>query len=203
MATTIISGTSAIEDTVHIGTNVAHYDKNYGTSSSLAYDNHSGYSCMLRMLTEFIPLGDIFEVLFSWKPSGGHIPTIYRITESNNWVEGTANGIPEIGSPCWNWCKYNTQAWAGSLGCATPDVDFETINAATDGFKGGGAIASIPLPVSWFTDWRSEEFINNGFILKSTSISNVFVPSTEDTSDQPFFTVNYLDWSTYPVMVIP
>ena len=51
----------------------------------------------------------------------------YAILPANaGWAQGTANGAVQAGSACWNYAKYNTQAWAGSPGLGTPDVDYNS-----------------------------------------------------------------------------
>ena len=52
----------------------------------------------------------------------------YAILPANSgWGEGAVYGSSQTGSCCWNYAKYNTQAWAGSVGLSTPGVDYDSV----------------------------------------------------------------------------
>src|SRR5574343_1489778 len=128
MATTTISGQGMVQDTTITGAT----NNNYG---NLVYNNcywqSNGVTFreLMKIQTSAIPSGLILGMrlnMYSQYFTDFVLENvyIYLIKDANTWVEGTSGGGIQAGSACWNYCKYNTQNWAGSVGCSTSGTDY-------------------------------------------------------------------------------
>lgn len=84
---------------------------------------------------------------------------LYQIASDNGeWIENSGSDSAITGAPCWNYEKYNTDAWAGSNGLLTAGIDYiNTLlgsGSFTDGVSGYRAItlnaAGRAVLESWF-----------------------------------------------------
>jgi hypothetical protein len=134
----------------------------------------------------------------SGSPNSGYL-TAYRITDANTWVEGDEINSIGVGAACWNYAKYDTQAWAGSVGCGTEDVDYiadaSPITVAFDAYTAGpDVLVTLPIPAAWFTAWR-DGAVNNGLLLRTLDEGNnciLDVRSADAASNTPYIEVDYV-----------
>jgi hypothetical protein len=125
----------------------------------------------------------------------------YEIAAANgDWVEGTANGTAETGSPCWNYKAYHAStptAWAGSGGLSTAGTDY--VNTLIAQNSGAAASANNPIDIvfnasgltvvkSWFG-----QSTNSGVVIWYDTGTNVGFHSKEATTEsyRPTLTVTY------------
>ncbi len=194
MPTVTISGTTDIEDNF-IWEAASVGNGNEGgriqVFSNAAVGNRSWV--IFRVRTAAIPSGIItgFRLLFG-PTNSGRLYNAYRFTDANTWVEGTGVGGtgPEIGASCWNFAKYNTQAWAGSAGAMTSGVDY-TADASPPNVTTTTSRMTLVLPPAWASEWKSGSRVNNGFVLQTTGSGFHAFSATEDSSNQPTFEIDY------------
>lgn len=93
---------------------------------------------------------------------------------------------------CWNYAKYNTQAWAGSIGCGTAGTDYDA-NTFTHSIITGSGWQTVSLNPTWLTNWRDGIWVNNGFRLQAPiPYPSVYFTSSENVSLQPYVEIKYI-----------
>lgn len=205
-----ITGTINIED-VFLYSIAPEY--NYGGSIYAIWGDAASPAARLdRQLFRFdenqIPAGSILSLeLHYWRlpwsnSTLGGVSEIYRVKDANDWGEGTANGSAQVGSCAWNFAKYDTQSWAGSLGCGSSGIDYDA-----DGSPPGSAFPSYTagppvkrvevLKPEWATDWRppGAARVNNGILIRgddeTTPGKALLASSTEESFNNPYFEIDY------------
>ena len=105
---------------------------------------------------------------------------VYAIKPVNaGWVEGTAQWAVQTGSSCWNYTKYNTETWAGSVGCGTTGVDYDPVSLATFSTDAAGSVVTIPLTGhaglslrTLLKQWTGDQAYNAGLLIKADDESD-------------------------------
>lgn len=201
--TTTISGTAAIEDAQILTVQTSY---NYGGRSTWVIGcSASGvvYHSVFRVLAAGLPGGTITAArMYFYRASYG-VSTqpgtlqAFAVTDANTWVEGTVVGSLQTGSCCWGYAKYNTQAWAGSVGCSTIGTDYDNESPAELAYaaytSGVDVLMEFTLKASWFSAWKAGSRVVNGFVVKDkneTVGSDVLARSTEDASYGPYFEID-------------
>lgn len=199
MTTTI----TAIEDAFIVSSGDT--NKNFGAT---------GYFFIGRLFTSYInravmrvdatkiPQGKITAVrLYIYKAADanslydGYI-NCFKVKDANTWVVGTANGAVQAGSVCYAYAKYDTQAWAGgsNTGCGVSGTDYFTdsnppstaFTAAETGWK------VVNLKPHWFSEWRDNVGVNNGFVIKETEETNNKLAKflTREGANKPYIEID-------------
>ena len=113
----------------------------------------------------------------SYNPEGNGLNTgtVYSVAAANwPWIEGTGDiDIAKQGEPCWNAREADGSegvqtAWAGSEGCSTIGVDFESTPMGQWSYNGNtpkGFEIIIPLETSRVQEWFGNSNTNYGIIL--------------------------------------
>lgn len=196
--TTTISGAAAIEDDGLVSWSG---NSNAGKAVSISIGQGGMYKALVRLDKTLIPAGTIvgfylnmYNILVQY---GNYNDYFYRIKAANDWTEGMGTGwsTPALaGEPCYLWCKYNTQAWAGSAGLNTSGTDFDADADPPVIFIESGGWYAAALRTFWATDWRDNVVTNNGFIITNpnASGSGPYYHTAENTSYPSYFTVDYL-----------
>lgn len=113
--------------------------------------------------------------------NGSTAVNLFKVADANgDWVEGTATGQIQAGSPCWNFKAYNTVTWAGSVGLATAGTDYINTLLATATLA-NGTLANTQNAIVFNDDglavlqgWFGASS-NNGFvILTANTTANYF-----------------------------
>lgn len=192
--TAMIFGTTDIQDTSIITGDHG----NYGGHSNLFHWVGQRVS-LIRLAAAAIPTDGVitgFRLnwyhLKSW--TTGQI-FAHIITDANDWVEGSSVGGIQSGKADWFDTKHGTTTWAGSAGCGTSGVDFDTdATPPTLALNGIGAHV-FTLKPEWPIAWRgvSPSRVANG-IRFSTDRTDVDFGSTESVGPgiQPIFEVDYV-----------
>ena len=193
--TTTITGSSAIED-AWIPSNSS--DRNYGSSGILIYYGIGVSNYLDRGLMRFsaalIPSGTLNAFRLSVKSYSNANPApvnVYRVADANTWVEGTQNGATETGSCCWTHAKYDTQPWAGSVGCSTSGTDYDADASPPSITIVPGTRQNFNLRTAWLSEWKSGARINNGIILISTSYYPRLYSSDQASPNNAYFEIDY------------
>lgn len=207
MPTTTISGATDCDDTAIWSIQPT---RNYGVQVEISSRRTSDPS-LARSLTRCsaaaIPSGTVtgFRYLARGIRSGGTDFSIYlyRIKDANTWGEGIHNSATATaGEACWDYAKYNTQAWAGTAGCGTDGTDyFSDASPPSVVMPSGYAFVTFTMPTSWATDWRDGVVVANGFMskgLEATVGDGGSWQSLEAASNQPYFEIDY---TSVPVFV--
>jgi len=157
--TVTIDSADDIEDTYNRSVDPDH---NLGGNSTLAFETFLGSPVNITLMrVKNFPDGNYESlVLTTHNNATGGAGTlgIYPIKSANaDWVVGTSVFAIEAGASCWNWKKYNTDAWAGGAnGCGVPGVDFDN----TDGFTFNPAVN-----LNDFTSYTlSADWVNNNIL---------------------------------------
>lgn len=178
-------------------------DANYGGWALMLTDANAIQKILIRFDLSSIPAGSVCTAasikLTPKDNDSAHDLSVYKITDANgDWVEG--NKIIQTGSgmSCWNYKKYNTDAWAGSAGLATAGTDYiNTVIASFSGATTANTQIEIPFNAdgllileSWFGDAT-----NNGFLLTDTSGSDIFYHTGEATTEsyRPVLSITYTE----------
>ncbi len=113
----------------------------------------------------------------SYGSEGGGLNTgkVYCITAANwPWIEGSGDIDPaQAGEPCWNAREADGNGgvqtpWAGSEGCSTPGVDYESTPIGTWSFSADSPIGTeivIDLDPASVQRWFGPQNSNYGIIL--------------------------------------
>lgn len=207
--TVTITGIAAIEDTMLNDTSTGNKNNNYGNTTVIqVFKWASGHIKPIWRILSGIPAGTITGFRHFWYTNFLVTPNFpvdyHRITNANTWVEGTVSGAIQVGSPCWNWTKYNTQAWAGSLGCNTSGTDFEASVGTNYTITAWPQWETVSLPTVWASDFRDGVWIN-GFLFKPAAGyvtgNNCQICSTEYAGTNPYFEVDYTTANTMKISV--
>lgn len=165
----VISGTTDLEDTALSSLAAT---SNYGANFYVRYTQvtapTTAWRGLIRVMTSALPAGVYTAASWTYyntAAAGGDV-LVKRVLPGNDWVEGTAVAGIQSGSTCWDYVKHNTQAWAGSSGCNTSGVDYDsalalTIPAAT----GSSTTAFAAAGVAAFQGWYNSTFANEGFVI--------------------------------------
>ena len=120
----------------------------------------------------------------------------YSIASANNdWIEGIHNDATATANePCWNYRKYNTVNWAGSVGCSTSGTDYEASSLGTVSVEWNdpvGTEKASSLTASRIEDWFGVSNTNYGLLLNSEA--GAWFASAEDatTAYRPKLVVEY------------
>ncbi len=129
---------------------------------------------------------------------------VYSISAANwPWIEGTGNiDIAKQGEPCWNAREADGSegvqtAWAGSEGCSTIGVDYESTQMGEWSYNGNqpkGYEIVIPLDASRVQAWFGNSNTNYGIILVTDdNTTHAHVGSDENTFSgyRPKLVVHY------------
>jgi len=125
---------------------------------------------------------------------------IYQIASANgDWVEGTADGAEETGSPCYSYKAFHASTptnWAGSAGLSSPGTDYvNTIIGELEVTDTVAANTTVEIPFnasglavikSWFG-----ESTNSGILLRFAVASNIHSREASTESYRPTLTVTY------------
>ncbi len=129
--------------------------------------------------------------------------TVYSVSAANwPWIEGTGNiEIARPGEPCWNARGANGNEgmqtpWAGSAGCSTLGVDYESTPMGTWSFNGGspkGHEIVIELDTSRVQGWFGSPNTNYGIILVTDLTPPAHVGTSEESTAEyhPKLVVDY------------
>ena len=140
---------------------------------------------------------------------------VYALNPTNaEWVEGTQNDhSTETGSSCWDYTRYDTDAWAGTAGAGpagdtgTPNDDYDYIALGTYSWSGrtnAGVDISLTghagLSLTDLVDqWSGDQAYNAGLILKAdagseASLGDRFAWRSADwteISQRPLLTIDF------------
>lgn len=162
------------------------------------YSNNNTYRPVYRFATSALPEGTITSAvlsLYSSAVTGGKTLEAYAIKDANTWVEGNKSGATAgTGECCAAYCKYNTQAWAGSDGCLTSGVDYDADASPPQiVIPASGAWVTLALKPEWVEDWKSGARVNNGIILDDITGGGYgyFLNSELGGAEDPYLTINY------------
>jgi hypothetical protein len=207
MATTVIAGTTNIEDTWMYA--FTPNQCNGGQIDLRIYAIGETWEArgLMRALTPAIPNGALQTCTLNFKvkaPNTGTITEFYRVSEANaDWPEGNRTGSgPTPADPSANW-KYKSATandagidWAGAQGLYTSGVDYEANASPPSHTTAGIEDASVVLPSNWFADWRDGNWANGGILLVNGNVSapwTIIIGSTEDTGGlDPNFNIDYV-----------
>lgn len=205
--TVTISGTAAIEEASLISSVP---DGNFGANTNI-WAGRTGTDIrrwLVRLLSANLPAGEAasFRLSLYRTPSSGSTVggtlNAYIVSAANTWIEGTAaNNLPEAGSSCWNYAKYNTQAWAGSAGCATSGTDYDADSAPpalayTAYTSGAEYLATLPLIPSWVESWLAGRANNGIFLREATEADGTYAiwrSSEAPAGSKPYFEIDYIE----------
>lgn len=136
--TTVISGTTALEDSFLSGRFDTNENRGGTSSFNITKDTNLNPRCVVARITQsqaasVIPAETITGWSY-WSSFGTNFTSgtgcdmrIGYIKDGNDWFEGTADGIQQVGSCCFNYAKYNTQLWnGGALGCKVNGSDVDS-----------------------------------------------------------------------------
>jgi len=143
-------------------------------------DSRFGYDYYIRSLQRWNVTGlaglDITSVVLSLVNSDNTNTTqsgtlqVHSILPANTgWVQGTKNiNVAGTDEPCWDYCKYATQAWAGSAGCGTSGTDYAATPIGSGNWIDGtpdwiDISLDVPTVVGWITG------ANNGIVLRAAT----------------------------------
>ena len=132
----------------------------------------------------------------------GTINAYVILPANSGWVQGTASSAVQNGSSCWNYAKYNTQAWVGSAGLGTAGTDYDSTllgsftytstGTCTMNFTGYNSAQLTSLVTSWNSATNPgillmDETPGSGaqFLGTSPSGGSQFLPQS------PQLTINY------------
>jgi len=209
--TVTISGTNpSIEDN-----NIANFvpNNNYGGSPWVAYGRLpiGYYRALYRIDESEIPAGTITALRLYHYRSGWSGQTTqagtsaaYIYKDANTWVEGASSGGSAVaGTSCWNYAKYSSQAWAGSVGGNTSGTDYDADASPPGSAYPAKTSPNLTAPfelrtetllAAWATAWRDATRVNNGFFLRDLDEDlagkGVIVVSSEGASP-PYFEIDY------------
>ena len=179
---------------------------NYGGATALGFNTPNVRKSLYRFNLSSIPAAATcvaakITLTGSSNIYNGRKFLAYEIASANgDWVEGTANGAVETGSPCWNYKAYHAStptSWAGSVGMSTAGTDYiDTLLAESAGtalskdnpidivFNASG----LAVVKSWFG-----QSTNNGVtIWYNTGASfNMYSKEHATESNRPTLTVTY------------
>ena len=141
----------------------------------------------------------------SYNPEGNEIHTgnVYSVSGANSsWIEGVGDiDLALRGEPCWDALEANgaggvQTSWAGSPGCSTRGVDYETNSLGTWSFSTGSPIGTeieIDLDTNRIQGWFGSNNTNFGIILISNNNHGVHVGSAENGTSgyRPKLVVEY------------
>jgi hypothetical protein len=184
------------------------YTRNFGATTALLGGGAAARKILYRFNLSSIPAAATCTAAkltltssgTSWGGAGRWF-YVYGISDANgDWVEGTANGTDETGSPCWYYKAYHPSTptdWAGSDGLSTAGTDYvdtviasyEITSSKTDGQSYDVTFNAAGLTVvkSWFG-----QSTNNGFFLYNTTINfAVYAKEYSTESYRPTLTVTY------------
>jgi len=182
------------------------YTQNYGGATGLGFNTSDIRKSLYRFNLSSIPASATctaakITLTGSSTVYSGRKFLAYEIASANgDWVEGTADGSAETGSPSWNYKAYHAStptSWAGSTGMSTAGTDYiDTLIAESAGtavspnnpidivFNASG----LAVVKSWFG-----ESTNNGVaIWYNTGASfNMYSKENATESYRPTLTVTY------------
>lgn len=138
--------------------------------------------------------------LYAIGAEGSNTYNLYKITDANgDWVEGTKNASTAgAGEPCWNYKKYNTDAWVGGAGMPTAGTDYVNtiIASVTASSAGAGSeifltfnAAGLAVLESWFG-----AATNNGFVLITSKSDTAYELASGEhatTGYRPVLSLSY------------
>ena len=195
--TAVISGTTDVEDAVFWGWS-PHKNKNWGAAERLLVrqTGTGPLHTVARISAGSVPAGTITGFRLVFYPWTGNYSFLsaYIVAAANDWIEGTGNPIDgEVGACCWNFAKYNSQAWAGgSSGCGISGTDYDADATPPQILPVLNVWASLDLKTEWPPLWRDAIRAANGIILKSTGVIANNLYSSERASHPLRFEIDYL-----------
>ena len=133
---------SCADNTIYSASAFNAYNLNYGGSATISVGSPA-IGGAGRVITRFDlsmieddaePIAAEIVLVATVITGGGDTVSLYQIAAANNgWVEGTADGVTQAGSSCWNDYAYqNVTEWAGSAGLSTATTDYINTKLATD-----------------------------------------------------------------------
>lgn len=139
--------------------------------------------------------------LYSSGTTNAQTFSVYKISDANgDWIEGTATGATQTGSPCWNYKAYHAStptAWAGSAGLSAAGTDFINTVLATKTLSSGIGdtdLLEIPFGVDGLAvlqDWFGDA-TNNGLLMWSSAADENFHSGEATTeSYRPVLSITY------------
>lgn len=128
---------------------------------------------------------------------------IWQIASANgDWIEGTMQDTPEVGSPCWNKKEYDTVSWAGSAGLSTATTDYINTSLGqavfTDGVSGYRTITFNSSGRTVIEGWLGDA-TNEGFLITGSGSNNNWTEwkSTQGTDgNRPYYSIDYVAAAT-------
>ena len=202
---TVTVGTAA--DT-YIYSTPAYADNNYGAKNVMETYTRNIRKVLMRFNLLSIPASaTCTSATLSLTVGGTHYANrtfaLFEIASANgNWVEGTANGSAETGSPCWNYKAYDVStptSWAGSAGMSTANTDYvDTVlgSIKPTSIQYGGTKLDIPLNASglavinsWFGQSTNSGLA--GWYTDTASATNWCSKEHTTESYRPTLTVTY------------
>jgi hypothetical protein len=206
--TTSITGTSNQQDN-WMTTDYNNYNNGASTSMEVYAGSSPAFNVLCRIATAAIPAGTITAFRAYARATyvdSGAIGSYYAIKDANDWSEGTKDYTTAgTGESCRGYCKYNTQAWAGSAGCNTSGTDFDA-DASPPGITySTSAYASATLKTAWPTAWRDSTRVNNGMTVRMNMEWDFVIYNAKNASSNPsYYEIDYTDGGTsvfFPRMV--
>lgn len=201
MATTIISGAAAIDDSL---VEKFIFSKNWGAHWYGRCEGFGGpvpKNAVIKLDESLISSGAISEARFHWYESGfsgTNDGRIYRIAHGNIWTnEGTKDGATATaGEVTGGWRIYNTDEWlGGKTYCHSYGIDYDADASPPllSGLNSAGWRQTI-LPSVWFSDWRDAVRNSNGFVaIGPANGAFVIWDSTENPGNPPYFEIDTAD----------
>ncbi len=194
-----ITGTTDIEDSFLYATAPT---KNYGAFNS-GYAKLDLMRTVIRIASGSIPGGNItgFRLYQYFYTFSTEIRAFF-VSDSNDWVEGTASGAEQDRSSCWNQCKLNEQDWAGHpvLGCSEPIDDFDADATPPTTTPGGIGWNTFTLDPAWPPLWRAGGGrVANGVVIDSLGAVTTRWRSTEDGTYPLYLEIDHEEAGGSPV----
>lgn len=172
---------------------------NYGSSTVIQLYADKSRVGLIRFILSSIPSSaTCTAAVMSLHSTKNSTLSVYKITDANgDWIEGTATGYQQTGSPCWSYKVFDTVAWAGSEGMATAGTDYIDTNLVSSSFTSPTYTLTFNTDgKTVLQDWFGDA-TNNGFLIHSSGY--VFdISSREDDTEsyRPVLTVTYTTGSS-------
>ena len=172
---------------------------NYGASTVIQLYPDKNRVGLIRFILSSIPSSaTCTAAVMSLHSKTNSTLSVYKITDANgDWIEGTATGSNQTGSPCWSYKVFDTVAWAGCVGMTTAGTDYIDTNLVSSSFTSPTYTLTFNTDgKTVLQDWFGDA-TNNGFLIHSSGY--VFdISSREDATEsyRPVLSVTYTTGST-------
>ena len=183
----------------------ANVNDNYGGSTIMSLLNLSAVEwrslCKVD-LTEFSDLEIIdsnFQMETAYSTSNYGSSTYWKILK--DWGEGSSSGASESGAVCWNYAKYNTNAWT-TAGCNNTTSD-RSPQLGTVGLNvSANTWLTLDISIATTQDWIDNPSGNHGIIIlplpQASSGQQGFFTSESSAGHGPKFYMEYTTNGAWP-----